>query len=149
MAATIVERDRNSGIWAFAIINAAHNYLLTTAFSAYNAIRKMYKNKAFKKKIAAYKLAGMELKHIYTADVIEDFGNPLIYRDYYNERARIAREKLRGRSFIQALLETLTAQNINNFKAEWSTDFRTEFGDDGGSFIYFYISHIKYRKLLA
>jgi hypothetical protein len=100
IAAIIVEKGRNSGIWAFAVINIIYNYLPTTVPNAYNAIRKMYKNKAFKEKIAAHKSVEMELKHTYTADVIEDPGNSLIYRNYYNERARIAREELRGRSSI-------------------------------------------------
>jgi MULE transposase domain len=71
----------------------------------------------------------------------------LIQRDYYNERARIAREELGGKSPIQALLEILTADNSP--KAEWSTNFRTEFGDGGGPLTHLYIVHNKYRKLLA
>lgn len=100
MTATIVEKGRNSGIWAFTVTNVAYNHLSTTALSTHNAIRKIYKDKAFKKKIAAHKLAKMEPKHTYTVDVIEDPGNLLIHRDYYNERARIAREELRDRSPI-------------------------------------------------
>jgi hypothetical protein len=38
----------------------------------------MYKGQEFKKKIAAHKKAGMEIKHIYTTDEIEDPGMPLI-----------------------------------------------------------------------
>jgi hypothetical protein len=89
----------------------------------------------------------MDVRHTYTADEIEDPGMALIQRDYYNERARIAREELGGKSPIQALLEILTPDNSP--KAEWSTNFRTEFGDGGGPLTHLYIVHNKYRKLLA
>jgi hypothetical protein len=58
----------------------------------------------------------MEIRHIYIIDEIEDPGMLLIQRDYYNERARIAREELGDRLLIQALLTALTEKNI--FQAE-------------------------------
>jgi hypothetical protein len=58
----------------------------------------------------------MKIKHIYTTDEIEDPKIPLIQRDYYNERARITREKLEDKLFIQALLDALTEKNT--FKTE-------------------------------
>ena len=77
MYATLIE-NRISGMWDFAVQERSHNHEPTTAASAHTAIRKMYKGKEFREKIAAHKKAGMEARHTYTTDEIEDPEMPLI-----------------------------------------------------------------------
>jgi hypothetical protein len=55
MHATLVEEGgKGSGIWRFTVMKSAHNHEFLK-FSALSAIRKIYKNKKFKKKIALEK----------------------------------------------------------------------------------------------
>jgi hypothetical protein len=53
-AVLVEEEGKSSGIWKFTIIESEYNYELLK-FSALPAIRKMYKDKNFKKKIALEK----------------------------------------------------------------------------------------------
>jgi hypothetical protein len=50
-AVLVEEEDKGSKIWKFTVIKFEHNYEFLRS-SALPAIRKMYKNKNFKKKIA-------------------------------------------------------------------------------------------------
>jgi hypothetical protein len=58
MHIVLVEEGKDNEIWKFTIIESEHNYEFLK-FSALPAIRKIYKNKNFKKKIALKKTAGI------------------------------------------------------------------------------------------
>jgi mannose/fructose/N-acetylgalactosamine-specific phosphotransferase system component IID len=47
----VEEGDKNSKIWKFIVMESAYNYE-SLRFSVFPAIRKMYKDEKFKKKIA-------------------------------------------------------------------------------------------------
>jgi hypothetical protein len=111
MHAFITENIRDSGIWNFTVQCSDHNHLPTTKLGAHAAIRKLYKGKKFKERIAAYETADMLARHTYITDKIKNSDNPFIARDYYNQRAKIRRNKFNGKSPIYALLEALDAFN--------------------------------------
>jgi hypothetical protein len=87
-AVLVEEESKNSGIWKFTIIESEHNYELLRS-SALPAIRKIYKDENFKKKIALEKAAGIQTKQFYDSRANENVNNPLIIRDYHNERINI------------------------------------------------------------
>jgi hypothetical protein len=106
-------------------------------FSAFPAIRKMYKNKKFKKKIALDKASDIEVKQFYNTDMLANVNNSLIMRDYHNERVNVRREELRNRSPIHALLNYL----LNVYDSEFDAYYRTELNAAGDLLIYFYFSY--------
>jgi hypothetical protein len=106
-------------------------------FSAFPAIRKMYKNKKFKKKIALDKAFGIEIKQFYNINMLANVNNLLIMRDYHNERANVRRKELEDRSPIHALLNYL----LNAYDIEFDAYYRIELGAAGNLMIYLYFSH--------
>jgi hypothetical protein len=111
MYAFITEDVRGNGIWNFTVQRSDHNHFPITKPGAHAAIRKLYKGKKFKERTAAHEAAGILARYIYTTDKIENPDNPLIARDYHNERAKIRRNRFSGKSPIYTFLETLDAFN--------------------------------------
>jgi hypothetical protein len=57
----VKEEDKNNEIWKFIIIKSEYNHEFLKS-NAFPSIRKIYKNKNFKKKIALEKAAGIQIK---------------------------------------------------------------------------------------
>jgi hypothetical protein len=134
--AIFVKEGKNSGIQKFFVIKSKYNHEFLR-FSAFSAIRKIYKNEEFKKKIALDKASGIKIKQFYNTDILANVKNLLIIRDYYNERVNARREKLGSRSPIHALLNYL----LNAYDIEFDAYYRIELGAAGNLMIYLYFSH--------
>jgi hypothetical protein len=84
----VKEGGKGNEIWKFTIIKSEYNHELLKS-SALPAIRKIYKDKNFKKKIALKKATGIQIKQSYDFRANKNVNNPLIIRDYHNERTNI------------------------------------------------------------
>jgi hypothetical protein len=80
----------------------------------------------------------MLARYIYTIDKIENPDNFLIVRDYYNERAKIRRNRFNGKSPIHALLKALNVFNeTEEASYQFSAEYKTKF-DNGGLFTHLF-----------
>jgi hypothetical protein len=140
----LTEKIKGSDIWIFELEEGNHNHEPTQA-SAHPIIRKMHKDDQFRSRIEIQKTAGMLTKHAFDLQQQEAPGNPLIMRDYYNEREDIRRRELQERSPIHALLDILTAENGEN---QWWTRFRTQFETDEGPLTHLFIAYRKHIEFL-
>jgi hypothetical protein len=137
-------RRKGSDIWKFTLIDGDHNHPPTHA-SAHPTVRKLHRDDNFHSRIRVQKTAGMLAKHGFDLQQQEDSGNPLIMGDYYNEQGNIRRQELQGRPPIHALLDTLTADNDD----EWWMRYQTEFGTEGGPLTHLFFSHGQHKELLV
>jgi hypothetical protein len=133
-------------VWQLTVGCPRHNHDPSTGLSAYPALRKMEKNKAFKATIKAQKQAGMQANHTYASVHGQDSESLITKRDIYNERANVRRDELGGLSPIHALLRFVLT--FNKAHKKFTSAFECENGDKGGPLKYLFVMHDKHIRLL-
>src|SRR6266536_325898 len=144
--ATVTQVEKDSDVWLFEVIHADHNHASSLSASAHVHIREQYKDKTFKQRVSDDKRVGISAKQTYAALKLANPNNPITMRDVYNERQKVRRSELRGKTPISALLKALIEKQ--GYEDEFFTLYQSEGGIEGGPLSHLFIAHDKHIDFL-
>ena len=143
---TVTQIKKDSDRWLFEVLYSEYNHPLSFDPSAHYEIRNIYKDEAFRKRVADNKRVEIHAKQTYAAFKLKNPNNPITIRDIYNERQRIRRAELNGKTPISALLIALLKRK--GYENEFFILYEAENGIEGGPLTHLFIAHDKHIDLL-